>query len=140
MRHKTKSQVRFDLLYERMRLDGWYERHPLMRPGVIAFDMPRRMLQSARAQSRFHARISRRSPDLYGGIAKRRRRAGGLYARRMQRCFAEIEYPPLLKIMGRWIKPCEPCRVTREWTQKQIERARAKGRFVCDVCVSLGRD
>ena len=91
-------------------------------------------------RSRFHARISRRSPGLYGGIAKRRRRAGGLYARRMQRAFAEIEYPPLLKIGGHWIKPCARCRVTREWTQKQIEKARVKGRFVCGVCISLGRD
>ena len=136
---KMRAQVRFDLLHERMRLDGWYEWHPVMRPGAIVFVTPRRMLQSSLAQSRFHARISRRSPGLYGGIAKRRRRAGGLYARRMQRSFAEMEYPPLLKINGRWIKPCPSCRITREWTPMQIQKARAKGRFVCDMCISLGR-
>ena len=85
MHHKKKDQKRFELLCERMRLAGWYEWHPAVRHRKMGGE--RRMLKSSRAQSRFHARISRRSAGMYGGIARRRRKAGGLYARRMQSRF-----------------------------------------------------
>ena len=49
---------------------------------------------------------------------------------------------PLLKIGNDYVKPCDGCGITMDWTLEQIEKwkRRADGRYFCNLCVEKGRD